>query len=485
MPSLCKLLCQACLFFIPFFLLPAQAAEAQPAPPPAAVPMPAAVPAAIPASAPAPATVRAPLVLETGTGKVLVLAAPAQNVFVANPKVAEVRPASANTLFVFGIASGHTTVAAMDGRGHVLAEYDLTVEPAKFGAEMAQTMIHRLLPATHIYVAAQDKGLLLTGSVANPDEAAKAVAIAKDYGGNGVTVDNELTIGAPIQVTLNVRIAEMSRTVIRNLGINWQALGTIGSWSFALTTPASITATASSASLGASVLTGGGPNKFGANALIDALADDNLAQVLAEPNLTVMSGQPASFQVGGQYPIPVGQQNGQVTISFQNYGIMLNFLPTVLNDGRINLHVAPEVSALDKANGIQLAVGNSTIQIPALTVRRAESTVELGSGQSFALAGLLEQTNNNNVQGLPGLGDVPILGAFFRSNNFQRVEDELVIIVTPYIVRPVNTLTALHLPTDNYRPATDIQRLLFMRQVAQSQPPVPVRIPGAAGFVVQ
>ncbi|HEY1935315.1 MAG TPA: type II and III secretion system protein family protein [Acetobacteraceae bacterium] len=425
------------------------------------------------------------VVLQTGSGKVLTLASPAANVFVANPKIAEVRPASANTLFVFGIAAGQTTVAATDTTGHLLAQYDLTVEPAKFGAEAAQSMIKRLLPNTHIFVEAQDKGLLLTGTVSSPDEAAKAVAIAKDYGGTAITVDDELTIGAPTQVTLNVRIAEMSRTVIRNLGINWQALGTLGSWSFSFATPTSVSASTSSGGFGASITTPGGPNAFSANSLIDALADDDLAEVLAEPNLTVMSGQPASFQVGGEFPIPVGYQNGQITITFKDYGIILNFLPTVMSDGRINLHVAPEVSQLDKADGIQLAIGNSTIQVPGLTVRRAESTVELGSGQSFALAGLLEQTNLNNVQGLPGLGDVPVLGAFFRSNNYQRVEDELVIIVTPYIVRPVSTLAALHLPTDGYTPPTDIQRLLFMRQVGQNHPPVPVRIPGDAGFMVQ
>jgi pilus assembly protein CpaC len=498
MPSLRKLLCQACLSSISFAALPALAAEPPtapppvpataptPPPPPVAIAMPAPPPSVGPAApAPAPAAMHGSIMLQTGTGKVLTLPRPAENVFVANPKIAEVRPASSNTLFVFGIGAGQTTVAATDGRGNVIAQYELTVEPAKFGAEAAQAMIHRLLPNTHIFVEAQDKGLLLTGSVASPDQAAKAVAIAKDYGGAGVTVDNEITIGAPTQVTLNVRIAEMSRTVIRNLGINWQALGTLGSWKFAFSTPVSITSSASSGSLGASVITPGGPNGFNANALIDALADDNLAEVLAEPNLTVMSGQPASFQVGGEFPIPVGYQNGQITITFKNYGIILNFLPTVMNDGRINLHVAPEVSQLDKADGIQLSVGNSSIQVPGLTVRRAESTVELGSGQSFALAGLLQQTNTNNTQGLPGLGDVPVLGAFFRSNNFERAEDELVIIVTPYIVRPVNTLAALHLPTDGFSPPTDIQRLLFMRQVAQNHPPVPVRIPGDAGFMVQ
>jgi pilus assembly protein CpaC len=156
-----------------------------------------------------------------------------------------------------------------------------------------------------------------------------------------------------------------------------------------------------------------------------------------------------------------------------------------MSDGRINIHVKPEVSELDKADGIQISAGNSTIQVPALTVRRAESTVELGSGQSFALAGLLQQTTTDNGAGVPGLGDTPLLGALFRDSQFQHQEQELVIVVTPYIVRPVNNVAALHLPTDNYTPPTDLERLLLMRQVADAKASVPVRIPGDAGFVVQ
>jgi pilus assembly protein CpaC len=283
---------------------------------------------------------------------------------------------------------------------------------------------------------------------------------------------------APVQVTLNVRIAEMSRNVVRNLGVNWSALGSIGSIGHL---PA-LTLNANADTLACALPVCHAANF---NAVIDALAQDNLAHVLAEPNLTVMSGQAASFQVGGEYPIPVGQQNGTISIEFKNYGVILNFLPTVMSDGRINIHVKPEVSQLDKADGIQLTAGNSTIQIPALTVRRAESTVELGSGQSFAIAGLLQQTTQDNASGLPGLGDTPILGALFRDTAFQKQDMELVIVVTPYIVRPVNDPTALHLPSENYTPPSDLERLLFMRQVGNQSTPVPVKIPGSAGFVVQ
>ncbi len=421
--------------------------------------------------------------LESGTGRVMSLADPAANIFVADPKVAEVRPASATSLFVFGIAPGHTTVAAMDAAGRVIAQYEVTVQPSGFGAREAQASIGRLVPGSRVQVRAQARGLLLTGAVASPADAAQAVAIARGYAGEAMGVNNELTVEAPIQVTLHVRIAEMSRQVVRNLGINWSALSTIGSIAG---TPA-LLLNANNNLLSC----GGGAGFIGVcpganfNGVIDALARDNLAQVLAEPNLTVMSGQAASFQVGGEYPIPVSQKNGEVTIAYKNYGVMLTFVPTVFNNGRINLHVKPEVSETNNQNSVQLVGGNSVLNVPSLTVRRAETTVELGSGQSFSIAGLLQQQTADTGSGLPGLGDTPILGALFRRSGLDRTEKELVIVVTPYIVRPVSNPSQLSLPTDGYTPPPDIERLLFMRQVSERQAPVPVRIPGAAGFVVQ
>ena len=200
-----------------------------------------------------------------------------------------------------------------------------------------------------------------------------------------------------------------------------------------------------------------------------------------------MSGQTASFLVGGEFPIPVGQSNGQVTIEFKKYGITLAFLPTVFSDGRINLHVSPEVSQLSTQGAVQLTAGNSTLQIPALLVRRAETTVELGSGQSFAIAGLLQENTTQDVSGLPFLTQLPVLGALFRSNAFQRNQTELVILVTPFIVRPVNDSAALHLPTDGVTVPTDLERVLLARQIGKpsSRLSVPMRIPGDAGFIVQ
>jgi pilus assembly protein CpaC len=429
---------------------------------------------------------RAPLVLEAGTGKVLDLRTPAANVFVADPKVAEVRPASAASLFVFGVAAGHTTVAALDSAGHTIAQYDISVQPSSFGATQTQSMIARLVPGSHVKVEPQQKGLLLSGAVGSAADAAQAVAIAKGYLGDNQTVENQINITSPIQVTLRVRVAEISRQVVQNLGVNWQQLSTIGSIGLlpALTlntNAARLSCIGTGASNGSVTLCPGA--NF--NGVIDALAQDNLARILAEPNLTVMSGQPASFLVGGQFPIPVAQQNNAITVDYKNFGVSLSFVPTVFADGRINLHVAPEVSKLSNLNGITVAAGNSNLVVPSLVVSRAETTVELGSGQSFAIAGLLETDHTQGHSGVPIAGDIPILGALFRDNSFDNKETELVIVVTPFVVRPVNDASALHLPTDGYTMPRPADRLLFMRQVGQGQPAVPMHIPGAAGFVVQ
>jgi pilus assembly protein CpaC len=185
---------------------------------------------------------------------------------------------------------------------------------------------------------------------------------------------------------------------------------------------------------------------------LDIAAQDGMATILAEPNLTALSGETASFLAGGEFPVPISQGNNAVTIEYKQYGVGLAFTPIVLADGRISMRVRPEVSQLDDANGVTL----NGFRVPALTTRRAETTVELGSGQSFMIAGLLQNTSNNSVDKAPILGDLPILGALFRSTKFQRQETELVVIVTPYLVRPMSSQAAS--PTDGYRVPNDVQR---------------------------
>ena len=416
---------------------------------------------------------------EAGSGQLVNLRAPAANVFVADPKVADVRPGSATALFVFGLSAGRTTVAALDDEGHPVAEFEVTVRPSAFNANGAEAALTQVMPQAGLRVRAQPKGLLVVGEVRAPQDAARAAAIVRGFLAEGQVLEDQIAVVQPsVQVQLRVRIAEMSRAVTRGLGVNWQAIGSLGTVSLLNPILAASDVAFGHASVGSKDV----------NAFIDALATDNLARILAEPNLVAMSGQSASFLAGGEFPVPVASSGATatsgptVTVEYKKYGVQLSFLPTVMSDGRINLKVAPEVSQLST----QGAVTTSTITVPGLVTRRAETMVELGSGESFAIAGLLQSTSNQNDTGLPGLGDVPVLGALFRSDKYQRNETELVIIVTPYLVRPVEAVSALQTPGDDMNPPSDFDRILMLRQIGHTQVTrLPGRMPGQAGFVVQ
>ena len=439
------------------------------------------------------------MTFEAGAGKILTLTLPAANIYVADPKVAEVRPASATSLFVFGIGPGHTTIAAVDGLGRLLADYQITVHPSGFGAREAQAAISRLIPGSRVQVKAQGKGIMLSGGVANAADAAQAMTIAKGYvSGEGAMVDNQMSIAAPSQVTLQVRIAEMKRSVARNIGIDWAA----GGFFSKISPNPYFTGAAAATGLLPALIPALGPlrttfnggctlNGTGAcfDSILNALAKDGLAHVLAEPNLTVMSGQPASFQAGGEFPYQTITGSGSAatpSIVFKQYGVLLHFVPTVLSDSRINLHVRPEVSQIDTTNVLTSQNGSSVaLAAPALTTRRAETTVEMGSGETFAIAGMLQTTSSNNGSGIPGLGDTPILGALFKTNQMTREQTELVIIITPILVRPVANPTQLQIPGEGYKPPTDIDRLLLMRQMPNRNGTTQVQAPGQAGFIVR
>jgi pilus assembly protein CpaC len=221
--------------------------------------------------------------------------------------------------------------------------------------------------------------------------------------------------------------------------------------------------------------------------VVDALASDQLITILAEPNLTAQSGEVASFLAGGEFPVPVAASaaNNSITIEYKQFGVSLAFVPTVLGPERLNLRVRPEVSELSENGAISLPLASGVVRIPALSVRRAETTVELGSGQSFAIAGLLQRSNTMTNSGINGIGDVPVLGALFRSDRFRRNETELVIIITPYLVRPVSDPRALAAPTDAFRPATDLDRILHRRQVARGIPAAPFPAGVDAGFILE
>jgi pilus assembly protein CpaC len=459
-------------------------------------PDPTGAPPAPSAAQPAPAgVVKLPgqnvITIDAGTGRVIQLGAGAASVFAADPKVAEVHPASPTSLFVFGVAPGRTTIAALSAGGAPIAQYDVIVKPSRFGAAEAESAVARQLPGAKVHVETMVNGLTITGQVTSPTDADRVMQIVRGYLPKDQTVDNRLSVGTSIQVNLRVRIAEMSRNLVRQLGVNWEALGNIGTIGKFPVFPA-LTFNVNNNTV-TPTTNPGNPLNLGANfnGLIDALAQDELVHILAQPNLTAVSGEAASFLVGGEFPIPVAQQNNQVTIQFKQFGVSLAFVPTVASDGLITLKVRPEVSQLSNQNNVTLTAGNSVIVVPSLTVRRAETTVQLGSGESFAIAGLLQDSANVSGSGVPIAGDVPVLGALFRSDKFQRNETELVIVVTPYVVRPVANPAMLRLPTDGWTAPNDIERILLLRQTgfpaggsAGATPTTP-HVPGNAGFIVQ
>ncbi len=419
------------------------------------------------------------LVIEAGAGRVVQVNRAVTSVFAADPRVVEVRPASPTSLFVFGVAPGRTTIAAMDAEGAPIAQFEVSIRPSAFGAAEAQAALARALPGRSLRVETLLNRLVVSGEVQDPAEAQRAVGVVRAYAAEGQAVDNRITVLSQIQVNLRVRIAEVSREVTRALGIDWQAVGNAGRFALGIVTRTNV---ADAASLPARIGLGWSDGNLDINGLIDALAQDRLITVLAEPNLTAMSGETASFLAGGEFPIPIGLRDNLLTVEFKQYGVSLAFVPTVSAQGRITLRVRPEVSELTEQGSVRLGGTNAGIQIPGLSVRRAETTVELGSGQSFAIAGLLQDTSRQLDRALPGIGEIPVLGPLFRSDRFQRNETELVIIITPYIVRPVSEPNRLRLPTDGLVPPDDRERLLLFRQIGRERPAP--RVPGDAGFIL-
>jgi pilus assembly protein CpaC len=444
--------------------------------PPAAPPASAATPTAAPVAA------RTAITLGVGAGQVFTLSQPATSLFVADPKVAEVRPASPTSLFVFGIAPGRTTVAALGQGGVPVAQIDLTVRPSSYGSGEVAGLVRFGLHFPGVTIEPTPGGYRLTGHVETPADAEQVLTTIRPYLAPGQSVDNRLVVETPLTVNLQVRVVEVQRTVTRQLGINWgSALSNMGGFVTGLSV---VDRVVDASNLPDQFNIGYNGTQGSVNAVIDALAQDQLAVILAEPNLTAQSGESASFLAGGEYPIPVAEQNNTISVSYKQYGVSLAFVPTVLSADRISLKVRPEVSELSTQGAVSVSSNGLVLNIPALTVRRAETTVELGSGQSFAIAGLLSDSVTQNARGLPLLGELPILGPLFRSTAFQRGQTELVIIVTPYLVRGVRDPTALVLPTRDMVLSGDLDRILYDRQLARgSAQPSMAHIPLDAGFI--
>ena len=507
------------------------AAQAQaPRRAPLAAPAPAATPPAPPANPPSALNGQAqPVTVPAGIGILLRLPQAAGTVMSANPAVARVQPTSPTSLFLTGVAAGRTTVLVTADGGAPIAQYDVTVtanettappsrlplnlplmgegldggKPGRTPVSAATTsamqssIVRSVVGAGSVRVRPNGNGAVISGTVPNASAAETVMAIARAHVGDEVPLLDTLVVLGSIQVNVRVRIAEISRQVTRQLGFNWQALGTAGNrWSLGLLTGAATGGTiAASRALGLTPLASTTPNQLGVgyrsgrwdvNGIIDALASDQLVSILAEPNLTAQSGETASFLAGGEFPIPIAAAGvggtTSITVEFKQFGVSLAVVPTVLSPTRLNLRVRPEVSQLSNNGAVNVPIsGGGTLTIPALTVRRAETTVELGSGQSFAIAGLLQRTSTETTNALPGIGELPVIGALFKSNDFQRGETELVIIVTPYLVKPAPNPDALRLPTDGFKPATDLDRILLGRQMA----PGPNGSALDAGFILK
>jgi pilus assembly protein CpaC len=434
------------------------------------------VPARVAPAPVAPAMVAPSMVeLNVGDGRVIHLAAPAAGVFIGDPSVADVQVKSPTLVYVLGKTLGETTLIAVDEHDTTVANVAINV-----GYNLAQLrqQLQRAAPDADVQVTMANKAIVLSGAVGSAGEAETLRSIAGRYVADPDNLVNLMRVDAPNQINLRVRVVEVSRDIIKAFGINWIGLGASGAWSGAAVTGVGGITSNAATTVGSSILSAvpglaGLTNilaqyKAGSttiDSVIDALDSEGLVTVLAEPNITMVSGASANFLAGGEYPIPVPQGLGQVTIEFKKYGVSLDAVATITDGGRIHLTVKPEVSQLSTQGEIIL----NGVTIPALTTRRTETTVDLASGQSFAIAGLLSNNINHTIQKVPGLGNISLLGALFKSDRFERQETELLITVTPYIVRP--SPHRLAVPTDGYIAPTDVARIVNGADYTQAQAP--------------
>jgi pilus assembly protein CpaC len=378
-------------------------------------------------------------------------------VSIGNPDIASVVPLTTQMVYVFGQDLGSTNMTFLGDDGQVLAVVDLVVS---YDIEGLKERIHQLVPGENIQIRPAGRSIVLSGQVTDPARLANALAVAEQFAPQSVT--NLMQVAGSQQVMLEVRFAEINRQAAKDIGVNIEAI-------------------LAGSDVGVSLLTGVGVNPlaFGLGAIsgqagdfsfdgvFDALEEKGLVRVLAEPNLVVLSGDTADFLAGGEFPIPVAQSatggGTVITIEFKEFGVGLAFTPTVLGDRLINLVLRSEVSAIDPST----TVVTSGITVPGLSVRRTGTTVELHDGQSFAIAGLLQDDFRTRIQQFPWIGDVPVLGSLFRSTGYQRKQTELVVIVTPRLVQPV-AADSLRSPTDFSRMPSE--RDLFLKGRPEGSP---------------
>lgn len=420
---------------------------------------------------------RGDIVLSIGRGELVNVPDAMADVFIANDTVADVQIKSQRQLYVFGKTGGETTVYASNARGDIVWSANIRVGS---NIDSVDQMLALAMPEAKVSVATMGANtMLLTGTVAAPEDASEAERLVKAFVGDDVNVISRLKMATPLQVNLRVRFAEVSRSWVREVGANLATFDGTDGFRFGVgngrtgaipqySVGGGVFTGVTTGSAGTSVVTSQGTGStisgFGKFLGLDLagaldLAERNgLVTTLSEPNLTALSGETADFLAGGEFPIPISQGLGTTAIEYRKFGVSLAYTPTVLANGRISMRVRPEVSELSSQGAVTL----NGFQIPALTIRRAETTVELGSGQSFMIAGLMSNNAQNSIDKAPGVGDVPILGNLFRSRSFRKGETELVIVVTPYLVKPVND-SDIVLPTDGFRAATELQSLIGYR----------------------
>jgi pilus assembly protein CpaC len=412
------------------------------------------------------------LTLGISKGIVLRLDRAAANVFVADPTIADIQVKSPTIIYLVGKAVGSTTLFALDKQDQVLISSRVEVHADTDGLQSA---IDQLVPDSGIQVKAISDSVVLQGSLKSAADGDDIRKIAARYVPDAKQLVNDMQLNAPNQVNLQVRVAEVNRTALKQLGVQWTASGSVGNYSPSLTSTSPTILGTTAGNLASIGYLSGALGSANVTATINALESQGLVNILAEPNLTAVSGEKASFLAGGEFPVPVPQSgtggSAVVTIDYKQFGVGLTFLATILSGNRISLHVEPEVSQIDTSTAITVA----GVSVPGISTRRAETTVELASGQSFAIAGLMQNNTSQNISKFPWLGDLPVLGQLFRSQAFQRNESELVIIVTPYLVQPVSN-AQLAMPTDGMTTPSDMDMVLRDRMIggdSTSQPSSP------------
>src|SRR5450432_3769162 len=399
--------------------------------------------------------------LSLGIGKSLVIDLPRdiKDVLVADPKIANAVVRSAQRAYIIGAAVGQTNIVFFDSAGQQIAAYDIAVKRDLNGVRAA---LKATLPNADIQIDGLGDGVILTGSAASPIEAQQAGELAARLAGGTDKVVNSITVRGRDQVMLKVTVAEVARSIIKQMGIDLSASMNYGTAvvNFSNANPFTAYGRALVANNTASASFGSTPS---VQATLRAMESAGVVRTLAEPNLTAISGESATFIAGGEFPVPAGYSCDPTThlcqtqISFKKFGISLNFTPVVMTEGRISLRVMTEVSELSNENSFTLvqAAGNA-LTIPSIRTRRAETTLEIPSGGAMAMAGLIQEQTKLAINGLPGLAQVPVLGALFRSRDFVNNQTELMVLVTPYIVRAV-AQKDLSRPDDGFANATDPQ----------------------------